>query len=103
MINKIKEQELLELINNPEIQENIKNIYVFGSTIREDCTEESDIDLIIEIKDKTKTNKMYMFIVDNLTSDCDIVFLHELYDDNFFNNLDKVEILNGGLNGRNTL
>ena len=47
-INIIKRDLLSNILNQIKDNKNIKKIIIFGSSIREDCREDSDIDFAIE-------------------------------------------------------
>ena len=81
MINKIKIEEVGKIANDKQIKEYFKSIKVFGSTIREDCKKDSDIDMFVTLKpqyeNEKDANKAYCYLLSLTSSDKDIFFAHE--------------------------
>lgn len=81
MINDIKRLEIEKLANDEKIREYFSSIKVFGSTITDRCTEESDIDLFVTLKKQYEndidSNMAYCYLLTLTSSDKDIFFAHE--------------------------
>lgn len=81
MINNLKEKQINCILEEKEITEKCEWIKAFGSVIREDCREDSDIDLFIKLKEPTEENANEVFITLSLMYDSigevDVFFEHE--------------------------
>ena len=81
MINKIKRLEIEKIANDEKIRDYFSSIKVFGSTITDHCTEESDIDLFVTLKKQYEndidSNRAYCYLLTLTPSDKDIFFAHE--------------------------
>ena len=80
-INKIKRNEIIEILKNPEIKKYFESIKVFGSSITDKCKEDSDIDLFVALKpeyiNKKDKNTSYLILKRAFISDTDIFYAHE--------------------------
>lgn len=54
MINDIKRLEIEKIAKDEKVRDYFTSIKVFGSTITDRCTEESDIDLFVTLKSNMK-------------------------------------------------
>lgn len=81
MINDIKRLEIEKIANDEKIREYFSSIKVFGSTITDRCTGESDIDLFVTLKKQYEndidSNMAYCYLLTLTSSDKDIFFAHE--------------------------
>lgn len=93
-INILKRDKIKTLINDTIVQKYFDSIIIFGSSIRSDCTNSSDIDMLVSIKPCYKhneviLNKLYIRICNLLNNEADIFFEHEQHgicNANFYKN-----------------
>ena len=81
-INPIKRDEVRRIAESKEINKYFDSIKVFGSSIRENCREDSDLDLFVTIKKEFENNEdiiteAYMFLSRFDWTAKDIFFAHE--------------------------
>lgn len=81
MINELKRLEIEKIKADSKVREYFSSIKVFGSTITDLCTEESDIDLFVTLnkqyENDVDANKAYCYLLTLTPSDKDIFFSHE--------------------------
>lgn len=81
MVNAIKQKEIEKVIQIAKNTGVVRRLIIFGSSVTEDCHEESDVDICLDIScetsDKRLRRPMYEF---NEACDfnCDILFYHKL-------------------------
>ncbi|MCD8067667.1 MAG: nucleotidyltransferase domain-containing protein [Lachnospiraceae bacterium] len=81
MVNAIKKEEVEKVIQIARKTDVIRRLIIFGSTVTDECREESDVDMCLDIScetsDKRLRRPMYEF---NEACDfnCDILFYHKL-------------------------
>lgn len=81
MVNAIKQKEIEKVIQIAKNTGVVRRLIIFGSSVTEDCHEESDVDICLDIScetsDKRLHRPMYEF---NEACDfnCDILFYHKL-------------------------
>ena len=100
-INKIKRAELEELVSNKEVIKYFDSIKVFGSSITDNCREDSDIDLFVTLKpeyiNEKDINESYIKLTLATSSDKDIFYAHEQkgeFNKKLYNNMiNGVEII----------
>lgn len=81
MINKIKLAEIKKIASDGKVNQYFSSIKVFGSTITDHCTKESDIDLFVTLRPEYENDKdandAYCYLLTLTPSDKDIFFSHE--------------------------
>lgn len=81
LINEIKREQVVSCINVVSKYKFVKRLIVFGSSVTDYCTEESDIDLCIDMEGSTIG--MHTFYLDTdlckaCNYNCDILTYHKL-------------------------
>ena len=69
-INVINKPFIDALVDGAKKIEQIKGIVIFGSSVRADCTEDSDIDIMLVSDTSVNFDDDYSVAVFNLLSDC---------------------------------
>lgn len=81
MISKVKLAEIEKIASDEKVNQYFSSIKVFGSTITDHCTEESDIDMFVtlqpEYENDKDANDAYCYLLALTPSDKDIFFAHE--------------------------
>ena len=81
MISKVKLAEIEKIASDAKVNQYFSSIKVFGSTITDHCTEESDIDMFVTLKPEYENDKdandAYCYLLTLTPSDKDIFFSHE--------------------------
>ncbi len=85
MVAEIKAEYITNILEKAHICRNISNIFLFGSVLIEECTEESDIDLLV-VSDVTRsrlyrTKSYQIFLMkmhdkDNYYQQYDVICVH---------------------------
>lgn len=80
-INKIKREEIKDILSNEDVIKYFDSIKVFGSCITDKCREDSDIDLFVSLKEEyindKDINDSYIQLMLASSSDKDIFYAHE--------------------------
>ena len=87
-INKIKREEIKDILSNEDVIKYFDSIKVFGSCITDKCREDSDIDLFVSLKEAyindkdindsyKDINDSYIQLMLASSSDKDIFYAHE--------------------------
>lgn len=69
-VNKLKLGSVNEMINAARKYPFVRRLIIFGSSITDRCTEESDIDVCMDVGDKTQGLDLFKFHAD-LCKSCD--------------------------------
>lgn len=81
MISKVKLAEIEKIASDEKVNQYFSSIKVFGSTITDHCTEESDIDMFVTLRPEYENDKdandAYCYLLTLTPSDKDIFFAHE--------------------------
>ena len=80
-INIIKRKQVMACIEVAKKYDKIRKMAIFGSSVRDDCTEESDVDICLWIDGTTHCREMYELSRDiNIACEynCDILKYHKL-------------------------
>lgn len=80
-INKIKQDQVINIINSLEHNNNIKQIIIFGSSVTDRCKITSDLDIAIELynfdEDSKEVNDIAKIISKNTDHNFDLIFLND--------------------------
>ena len=80
-ISRIKRDEIASIVNNKDVTKYFSSIKVFGSSITDHCSNESDIDLFVTLKPEYMNDKdendSYIALLLASESDKDIFYAHE--------------------------
>ena len=82
-INPLKRDQVISCIKIAQRNSKISKMIIFGSSVRDDCTPNSDVDICLVINGTTKCREMYELARDiNYACDynCDILKYHKLND-----------------------
>lgn len=82
-INPIKRDQVVSCIRIAQRSPKVVKMIIFGSSVREDCSPASDVDICLVINGTTKCMEMYELARDiNYACDynCDILKYHKLND-----------------------
>ncbi|MDR0221298.1 MAG: hypothetical protein LBI54_07845 [Lachnospiraceae bacterium] len=76
-IHPLKQREVDSIINNDEIRELSKCVYIFGSATSMYCAYESDIDIGVVLRENTKENRnRFLWALSSLLSSVyDVIFI----------------------------
>ena len=91
-INPIKRDQVISCINIAQRNPQIAKMIIFGSSVREDCSPDSDVDICLFINGTTKCIEMYELARDIYYAcdyHCDILKYHKL-NDKFKQEIEKV-------------
>lgn len=98
-INKIKLKNIKDIIKyvhkENKIKKIIDKIVIFGSSVRDDCTDESDIDICIYTKKDVKDRdllRVYGNIEIEASNKCDI-FINYLQDEKFLQKIERYGVI----------
>lgn len=70
-IHPLKQRDVLEIVRAAEKDNHVKEVIVFGSSVRFDCNSYSDIDIFVDRDDKVIKSPVDY---DKVQSDVDIIF-----------------------------
>ncbi len=94
-INKIKLDSVNKMIKAARKYPFVRRLIIFGSSVTDRCTEESDIDVCMDVGDKTQGLDLFNFHADICKccdSNCDILNYHRL-NGNLKNEIDKKGVI----------
>lgn len=83
-INKIKRDCVNEMVKAARKYPFVKRLIIFGSSVTDRCTEESDIDVCMDVGDKTQGLDLFNFHADICKScdfNCDVLNYYRLKGD----------------------
>ncbi|MCD7883535.1 MAG: nucleotidyltransferase domain-containing protein [Lachnospiraceae bacterium] len=80
-INTIKRSEVEKTIQIAQMSDVIRRLIIFGSAVTDDCREESDVDICLDVSCSTRDKRLFRPVCDfnkACNYDCDIFFYHKL-------------------------
>lgn len=94
-INPLKLQQVMACIEVAKKHPKIRKMIIFGSSVTNDCREDSDVDICLEINGSTRGREMFDLVADLCVAcdhNCDILKYHKL-NDKFKAEIDKKGVI----------